>query len=302
MAFSPTFRPLAALMVVLAAASAPQALVSEAMAAGPGGAPVPDSSVATVAAVDQAAAAMLPHRAEYALTLDTTVRGGQVVGAEGRQVYEVRHECDGWAMTNVTNLTLGDVEGGSKRYRWTHVAFENETGTRLRFRAQTAEDDHVVERVHGTARLGAKGGTAHYQAPEEKTVSLPKGTLFPLRFTAWLVAAARGDSPVVANPFFDGADATGLYHVTTVFSAKSRPPLPEALMKAADPAVRKALEGQGWHLDTAFHEPEGTAAPVFEVSGWLLANGIVRHVRPDYGDFALRSTLTKLTVLPEPDC
>ncbi len=253
---------------------------------------------AVAAAIAPAAAAdLVPHRAEYTLSLASTASGSGVTGAEGRMVYRLARTCDGWRVENRSALDLVLRDQGTVQSHWSYAATRR--GDRLRFHVRNKRNGRVTDARSGTARFTGKGGTAHYTRPDEKTVSLPEGTMGPVAHTAAVLEAARRGETVFSRPVFDGADKPGAYHVNAVIGRKIAASEAGDLEKDASPL----LDSPSWRVHLAFYPDASTdAKPAYEVGMRLHANGVGQQVTQDYGDFAVRAQLTDVKRLPEPEC
>lgn len=253
------------------------------------------------AALPAAAAGLVAHRAEYAMSLATTTRGGNVVGARGSMTYRLQRQCDGWTVENHTELILHTTDDRRVESVYDYAAWESADGRRLRFRATHSRDGTITERVRGTATLdGADGGSVRFTAPEKDRRDLPSGTVFPVEHTRVIMEGARAGKKLVSVPLFDGAEKEALFQVTAAIGERVADAKSTAL---ADPPAA-LTDNPAWPVHLAFHGmgPNAPATPEFEVSARLHANGIAGFLRQDYGKFALNGRLQTLDLLPPPDC
>ena len=133
------------------------------------------------------------HRANYALTLQSVNSGSNVTGVRGNMAYEVTDACDGWAVRQRLEMNLSNRDGQPCKMVSDYLTWESKDGLKLRFRMRQSTDAAVTEQVEGTASLAAPGGVGeiHYTQPEDKTMPLPAGTLFPMAHTAAIIEAAE---------------------------------------------------------------------------------------------------------------
>jgi hypothetical protein len=249
---------------------------------------------------------LMPHHAEYTMSLNSTKMSGTgVAGASGKMSYRFADSCDGWTVENKTAVTFAYSDGAPVATVWDYVTWESKDGLRFRFHVRSLRDGAVNEEIAGSAMLDAKdkGGTVRFTQPEQKTMSLPAGTVFPTDHTIRLLEAAEKGTRVLAKVVFDGTDANGPFNVTGVVTR---------LVPAnsnTSPAIGKVgvnatmLTAPSWFMQLAFF-PQGSteAEPDYEVGLRYYANGISDEMIQSYGDFTLKATLDKLEPLHKPDC
>lgn len=267
---------------------------------------MPATSATTGAPLAATDIKLQPHRAEYSMSLNSTrMSGTAVTGASGKMSYRFADSCDGWTVENKTAVTFAYSDGAPVATVWDYVTWESKDGLRFRFHVRSLRDGAVNEEIAGSATLEAKDkpGSVHFTQPEQKTVSLPAGTVFPTDHTVRLLEAAEKGNRVIAKVVFDGTDASGPFNVTGVVThlvpANSN----------TGPAIGKVgvnatlLTAPSWFMQLAFF-PQGSteAEPDYEVGLRYYVNGISDEMIQSYGDFTLKATLDKLETLPKPDC
>lgn len=246
-----------------------------------------------------AAAAFLPHRAVYDLSLAESRASGAMAQAQGRLEFEWDDVCTGWTVSQRTRVRMLTSEGRSFEFGWSLNAMESRDGRRYRFFIRRINADGSEEEVRGEARFDEAGerGVAVFNAPEPRRVRLAKGTLFPTAHSLVLIeAAAQGDLPLWRT-VFDGSGDDGRFGVNAALSQA----LPGDAPKSFDSPL---LEGQAsWRLRLAYFGMDETVAePEHEQALRLYANGVVDEMLLDYGDFVLRAKLGTLEALPEIVC
>jgi len=255
-------------------------------------------SAAVLLAIPASAGAvdLVPHRAVYAMTLASTKSGSGIAGASGEMTYEFTDSCDGWTISNRTNLKFSYNEGDLVDSGWEFLTWESKDGLRYRFHVRSTRDGELSEEIDGIANLEGKGkkGIATYTLPEPLKLDLPKGTLFPTDHTNVLLAAAAAGEVVVPRVMFDGSGIEGAFLVNAVIG-KSAP--------ARETIRSPLLSGQSWRVSMAFFQHEGNeSVPDYELRLNYYGNGVADQVLQDFGTFSLRGKLTKLEKLPKPDC
>ena len=232
------------------------------------------------------------HRATYALTLDSS-RDGDVTAVTGEMAYEVTDACDGWAVRqrlqmNVTNREGADIDMVSDYLTW-----ESKDGTRLRFRMKQMTDNNVTEQVEGDASLSAPGGTGqiHYSQPEDKTMPLPAGTLFPMAHTAAIIAAADGGQKFLSLPLFDGTGADGAQSTSVIVVNWDKEP-------SAAPYAPLAELPSGRVRVAFFARNKDATSPDYDVGMRYWSNGVADGLNMNFGEFVVNGKLASFSLPP----
>ncbi len=241
-------------------------------------------------------ALVAPHHAAYSLQLKNTSTGSKVLAVDGGISYEWADTCDGWAVEQRYLMRVLRVEGPEVVIATSFVTWESKDGQRYRFHVKRLRDGQR-EVIGGEASLNANGtGIVHFSAPEEKTLPLPDGTLFPTAHTLLLLQEAAKNTRFDRRTVFDGTEASG---ATPVFATIL--PRHEAAkgVKVAPPLGPNPV----WPIFLSFYGSEGMEElPQFEMSMTLQDNGIVTGLQFDYGDFSVEGRLDFVEPLPAPDC
>lgn len=249
----------------------------------------------------RAEADLVEHRAVYALSLAKTEAGSTAVtNARGKLDFEWSDVCDGWAVRQRTRIFVTHADGSQVDFGWSLNAWESRDGLTYRFFIRRLFGTGEEETVRGEARLDGPGlgGTATFTEPEERTVTLPKGTLFTSRHNFVIIEAAENDALPDWRTVFDGTGDDGGYYGVNVALAKA---LPAGAPTNLD--LPMLADQQSWRVVMAYFDPmdEGVA-PSHEQRLRVFANGVVDELVLDYGDFSLDAELVDLEPLPAPDC
>lgn len=265
------------------------ALILALTACGAGGGP----ALAVVAAE-----ALVPHKAVYALSLDSVESSSQVIDATGRFEFEWKNVCDGWAISQKFRIALLYEGGMPVTYAWSYSAWESRDGTRFRFFRRHFDENGEVMRASGEAELRPDGaGSAVIRDPDSRELDLPQGTLFPTGHTLHVLNEAEVDSAPLWTMVFDGSGGDGLFGVSTTLSQALGPEAPTRLESTLIDDV------PSWRVQLAFFGAGAESVEPEQEQGLrLFANGVVDEMTLDYGDFVLASDLTELAELPPPDC
>ncbi len=244
----------------------------------------------TGAALPAAATDLAAHRAIYELKLEST-RGGDVQSAAGTMSYEVQDVCDGWATRQRLQMTVTNRDGQDIEMLSDYTTWESKDGLRLRFRTRQTTDQAVTSDIEGEATLQGTGepGAAHFTSPEDSTKNLPAGTLFPMKHTEALLAAAEAGRKVLGLPLFDGTSANGAQDSSIVVTnwGGPRPSKWADLAKLPSGRFRIAFFDRG---------PENVE-PDYEVSMRYWSNGVADNLDMDFGDFVMAGKLSEFKLL-----
>jgi hypothetical protein len=250
---------------------------------------------------------LAPHRAVYAMRLASTMLSPGVTGATGYMTYKFGDTCDGWITESKTALTLMHSDGAPVSTTLDFVTWESKDGLRYRFRLKNTREGSPDEEISGSATLDGQGqgGVAKFTLPEEKTLRLGKGTLFPTEHTVRLIEMARKGEHLMERVLFDGSVTDSSFDVNAIIGNVMAP-----APATAKPAPAAAAEVDGhllalpsWNMALAFY-PTGSsdALPDYEVGLRYYQNGVADQMLQSYGDFSIRGTLQKLEALPRPQC
>ncbi len=246
------------------------------------------ASVATPVAAFAEPVQLAAHRATYALAMDSA-RGGSVTGVRGTMAYEVTDACDGWAVRQRLDMTLSSRDGQDVKMVSDYLTWESKDGTKLRFHMKQTTDTAVTDQVEGEASLPEAGaaGEIHYTLPENKTLDLPAGTLFPMAHTAAIIAAAEAGKKFLTLPLFDGTGPDGAQNTSVFVSSWNGPaaaPYPE-LTELPSGRVRVAF----------FPRKEQAQQPDYEVGMRYWSNGVADELNMDFSDFVVNGKLSSFT-------
>jgi hypothetical protein len=244
-------------------------------------APIPGHEVAAQAGAPVTLAA---HKAVYDLSLSST-HGGGTVAASGSMTFQVTDACTGWASQQQLHLQLVTREGQSSDMLSSYATLESKDGRHLTFDMQERDNGSMTQRVRGEAGLDPTGaGTIHFTLPVPSTMSLPRGTLFPMAHTRAIIAAAEAGRTSIDPTLFDGTSADGPTDSYVTILGWKQAPSPSdypALTAQASGRVHVAF----------FARKTGTITPDYEVGMRYFANGVSDRLDMDFGDFTMRGTL-----------
>ncbi len=240
------------------------------------------------------------HRALYNLKMDAA--RGDVQAASGTMAYEITDACDGWATRQRLSLNITNNDGQDIALVSDYATWESKDGLSMRFRMRQTTDTAVTEQVEGDATLTGPGGggTIRYTVPEEHTMEMPAGTVFPMAHTAAIIAAGEAGKHFLTLPIFDGTGNKGAQDssvaITTWNPKPTGSPYP-ALANLPSGRVRIAF----FDRNKAANDAKPAGSPDYEVGMKYWANGVADDLTMDFADFVMLGKLSEFTI-PEPHC
>lgn len=243
----------------------------------------------------------VPHRAAYDIRLASVKNGSTIADVSGAMTFELADACDGWAIQQNMQMHITHAEGGETVLTSNEVTWESKDGKRYNFNMRHTNDGKETENYRGKANLMVENAKAIYTNPDGKTIDLAAGTLFPTAHTQLIVANAKNGQHFFTRRVFDGSDEEGASDVSAfIGSSKARPVIAVADDKLASSPLMAATE---WPVHMAFFKlHDATGEPDYEMDLGLLANGVVRSIKIDYGDFAITGSLKSIEPLSSPHC
>jgi hypothetical protein len=246
---------------------------------------------------------LLPHRAIYDLTLDTSREAKGIDGAKARIVFDFSGDaCEGYQL-NFRQVTQLDVSEGTRRVIDSRTSYsEAGDGSRFRFINENRFENAPGDKTDGEARRDGEGYKVTVKPPKAGDMRFGPDVLFPSAQLKSVIRAARAGATTFNSPLFDGSDdGRQVYETLTVIGRKiaGRPSaeLEKSLQKPAFDNVAR------WPVTISyFKRGAAEATPSYIVSFELFDNGVTRAVRLDYGEFVLKGNFTSLDLLPTTAC
>jgi hypothetical protein len=238
-----------------------------------------------------------PHRAVYDLAYNGSNGRSDVVDVTGTMLFEWEDSCDGWSVTQRTAMSFSYQSGETVDFGWNVVTWESKDGLRYRFFVRNVENGEQTEEYRGEARLDGTGqaGTATYTLPEERSLDLPAGTLFPSAHTLELIRRIEAGETFFWATIFDGFDEKGLSDISAVVTTRLETEVgaPGRLpLLAAGPSSLITL--------AFFDRGDESTEPKHEQQLRLHHNGVAESITFDFGEFTVVGKLRDLKPLPPP--
>lgn len=244
------------------------------------------------------AANMVSYRAVYDIRLAEAKRGASISAASGKIAYGVKQACDAWLVNQTGTMYLQTTTGDVVPQTLNFSSWESADSTQYRFTVMGDAGD--ADNILGGAYMPQSGqeGEARFSKPEAATFVLPQNTLFPVVHTGHILDQAAAGKTQFQNMVFEGTDVEGAKLLVTFVSALSA--------RASELSARfqtKAMKRPGWTFRLAYFDPTSqTGEPMYEIEADYLDNGIPVRWMLDYGDFTIEMGMSKVEILPRPDC
>ena len=248
----------------------------------------------TTAAVVAAISGSSAHQAEvpgnrevFDVSLERT--SGNLLMLRGRTVVETRTGCGAIHTVQRSLAEAAFKEGPPVRTDFVSETWESSDGRALRFRVRSTQSSAGTERHEGTARLAPDGSGRVNFTSKDKSIALPRGTMFPGAFGRAMIEAAQQGRNLDNHPVFLGGKAL----VTA--AVKIGRPLARPQEGARDPA--HLLQGAAWPVLISYF-PDRADLPASEVAVPLYANGLLGSLSLIYPGYSFQAKLVRVERLP----
>ncbi len=245
-----------------------------------------------------AAPGLVAHRAGYTLSLHSAEKGSGVESATGVMIYEWADVCDGWTVQQRFELSVRAGEGDNQ-VRSEYITWESKDGRSYRFRSRQHQGGVVIRELDGTAEMPESGaGAVRFSQPEEKTLPLPPGTMFPTAHFMALMDRAQAGKRLFNRFVFDGTGDEGAQELNAVIA-----PARKGKKEGPEPAIAALTGMDVWPMRFAFFDAVSRdGQPNYELGIQYFANGVADELRLDFGPYVVAGTLSRLEMLPQPGC
>lgn len=243
---------------------------------------------------------LVPHRAVYDLVLDASEPSKNIDSAKGRIAFDFSGDaCEGYALSFRQVTQLDSSEIGSRTIDARTTSFEAGDGSSYRFKTESSNGAGAPEIIDGTAQKQGEGYEVKLRAPKAETHREAADALFPNAQMKAVIEAARAGRNTLNVRLYDGANnGKEVYETLSVIGKRLEGKASEA------PLQRPEFESLArWPVKISYFKVgSGETTPAYTIAFELYENGVTGAVRLNYGSFALRGTLTRLDLLPQPDC
>ena len=251
--------------------------------------------------------ALVPHRAIYDLSLGTKRGNSQLAGVRGRILYDFGGStCQGYSLEfrQVSELDSGEGKVSTSDLRST--TWEGADAKSFKFTSQNFVDENLVDSVDGRAEREATKTAVALEKPQQKSLSLAAGVVFPTEHMVRVIKAARAAQTVLSFPVYDGSE-TGdkVFDTLTVIGHEVEPD--ERNHDDAAAAEPKLAAVKRWPVTVSYFDRDKTEndteqMPAYAISFELYANGISRALALDYNNFVINGKLTSLEIKDATPC
>ena len=250
---------------------------------------------------------LVPHRAIYEMTLDTSRQGSGVTNIDGRMVFELTgSDCEGYTQNMRFVINVMDDEGSGTITDVRSSSWEKADGNRFRFNSSQYNNQQLQEVTTGDASRVSNSRTSvnvRLRKPSEVELKLPGEVLFPIQHSRALIKAAREGRSVLQAAYYDGAEKGQKVYATTAIIGKAKLP---GIETDVGEAVTKHLHGHvSWPIAISYFDDDSgdaEAMPVYELSFRIYDNGVSRKLLIDYGDFSIRGKLSSIEFFDVSGC
>ncbi len=250
---------------------------------------------------------LVPHRAIYDLSLGETRGDSQVASVSGRIVYDFSgNACDGYTVDfrQVSELDTGEGKVSTSDLRST--TWEGADAKSFKFTSENFVDENLVDAVDGHAEHDATKTAVDLDKPQQKSLDLDPGVVFPTEHMIRVIKAARAGETILDFPVYDGSD-TGdkVFNTLTVIGRKIAPgERGHADAAAGEPKLAGVPR---WPVTISYFDKDKSdnsdeQTPAYAIGFELYANGISRALTLDYNDFVVAGKLTSLEIKDQKPC
>lgn len=240
-------------------------------------------------------AEIVPHQAQYRITLESLRFQGVAMRAEGAMAIRATRDCEKWKILKELLYVVEVSDGSRIRIHTMDRVYEGLDGERMEFAGWFKVNDgaRLDVRGHATLDAGDGGGTVFFRRPEDLAERLPPGTRFPMAALRETLDALGAGRPVRARDVYSGL---GLSATTDVTPAKGRLKEPPN----GDPHL---LEGRAWLVQSTLYADTGkTGRPLVTETAEIHLNGIVSRFWSDFEMLSISGELVSVEEFAAPVC
>jgi hypothetical protein len=261
----------------------------------------------TQTAPQDAPIVLIPHRAIYDLSLGDTRGNSQVAGISGRILYDFDgNACQGYSLEfrQVSELDTGEGKVSTSDLRST--TWEGADSKSFKFTSQNFVDESLVDAVDGHAERDASKTAIDLEKPQQKSLNIDSGVVFPTEQMVRVIGAARAGKSVLNFPVYDGSE-TGdkVFDTLSVIGRKIAPN--ERNHDDAGAGEPRLASVPRWPVTISYFEKEkkedsSEQTPAYAIGFELYENGISRALTLDYNDFVVNGKLSSLEIKDTKPC
>ncbi len=256
--------------------------------------------------VPVSSADLAAHRAIYDLRLLSGGGGADFTDVTGKLYIDWNDVCDGWTLTQHVRMVFSGRSGNTRNNDFSFSSWESRDGNEFRYTMRSTTNDKLNEQVEGRAELDPDrvGGVARFSKPNDSSVPLPAGTLFPTEHLVLTLEHALAGGGVLTRNVFSGTGDDSLNEVSAFIGPLIAASDAHETLSQTNPSAAAALRNlRSWPVAMAyFPYGDGDYEPEFEVHFQVMENGVSPSMDFDYGSFAIRGVIEHLEYHPLPEC
>ncbi|MDA4843953.1 cell envelope integrity EipB family protein [Hoeflea poritis] len=247
-----------------------------------------------------AAESLVSHRAVYDLELQDASERSGIESMFGRMVYEFNGSaCSGYTVgfRFVTQVDTGNAVRLTDQQTTTYENVEEKT---FRFITKSYVNQKLDLEVRGSAKADGRGTSVDLTIPRRAKLELDPAQ-FPTAQMISLIERAKNGERFFQSHLFDGSDEGSKVMLTTSVVGSPRVATVDEQEKDA---TGEFANLPTWPVTIAYFDEtkKDEETPVYRISFKLYENGITRDLIMDYGEFALRGTLSSLETFDGDGC
>ena len=241
------------------------------------------------------AAELVPHEAEYKVTLVRYLGSGNIQSFEGNITERRSRDCQKWKLEGELTYNYY-LRGEYREIRVSQTFYEALDGSRAEYNAKGTYDGVLEVWDKGSARRGDQGkpGTVTYRKPPEGKAELPAGTMFLVAADAESIANLAAGKKQWTQIVFDRGD------ILNVSTTVTKSGVAATVAPAGDADL---VSGAAWVVKNKEFDRQSNEL-LWEYEQTIHENGVVsRYVENNV--LASRVTLAELVRierLPVPQC
>lgn len=239
---------------------------------------------------------LVAHKAFYQMEMGDRLQTSQIVNINGRSAFAIERDCTGWRSIEDYMIQFVAENGGTDSVLSHFESWEADSGDKYSFDIMEESSFEGRKDFGGFVQMDdSDTGNAFFTMAPDASISLPSGTLFPMRHVQKILKNAEAGEKIMAATVFTGAEPdSALMRTSTVVGGWRDAPAGE-------------LGGLGedgyWQINVAYFKPASTSAePAYEIAFSMQNNGLVRDYEINYGDFSITANLTSAEPVESQDC
>lgn len=257
--------------------------------------PILAAASLAIAAIPATAADIVPHEAQYRITLESLRITGTAMRAEGAMAIRATRDCEKWKVLKELLYVVEVSDGTAIRIHTMDRVYEGLDGRRMEFAGwfRVNGGSRLDVKGHATLEPGDAGGTVRFRQPATLLESLPPGTRFPMSALQETVDALATGRPVRGRQVYSGL---GLSVTTDVSPSKSA-------LKDTPRGDAHLLDDRAWLVQSTLYADAGKAGrPLVTETAEIHGNGVVSRFWSDFEMLTIRGELVSIEEFAAPDC